>query len=182
MAFFFISFMLDSMQGLLKASFNTVMQIMLLGMILTLLSSQANAIEVGDHLPLGQIQSIQGETFTSEHWTKRNTVVQVWATWCSYCRTQNKYLQQLRQKVPAEQLNIVTISVDRRAESAKDYMEKNQYTFPVVMMTPELSKAIGKRRGVPELYVINPQGRVIQKDYGLMVDLDFFDLARYAKK
>jgi thiol-disulfide isomerase/thioredoxin len=182
MAFFFISFMLDSMQGLLKASFNTVKQIMMLGMILTLLSSQANAIEVGDHLPLGQIQSIQGETFTSEHWTKRNTVVQVWATWCSYCRTQNKYLQQLRQKVPAEQLNIVTISVDRRAESAKDYMEKNQYTFPVVMMTPELSKAIGKRRGVPELYVINPQGRVIQKDYGLMVDLDFFDLARYAKK
>jgi hypothetical protein len=50
------------------------------------------------------------------------------------------------------------------------------------MMTPELSKAIGKRRGVPELYVINPQGRVIQKDFGLMVDLDFFDLARYAAK
>jgi hypothetical protein len=61
-------------------------------------------------------------------------------------------------------------------------MEKNQYSFPVVMMTPELSKAIGKRRGVPELYVINPQGRVIQKDYGLMVDLDFFDLARHATK
>jgi len=61
-------------------------------------------------------------------------------------------------------------------------MGKNQYSFPVVMMTPELSKAIGKRRGVPELYVINPQGRVIQKDFGLMVDLDFFDLARYAAK
>ena len=75
------------MQGLLKASFNTVKQIMLLGMFLTLLSSQANAIEVGDHLPLGQIQSIQGETFTSEHWTKRNTVVQVWATWCSVSYT-----------------------------------------------------------------------------------------------
>ena len=50
------------------------------------------------------------------------------------------------------------------------------------MMTPELSKAIGKRRGVPEIYVINSQGRVIQKDYGLMVDLDLFDLARHAKK
>ena len=182
MAFFFISFMLDSMQGLLKSSSNTVKQIMLLGMFLTLLSSQANAIEVGDRLSLGQIQSIQGETFTPEHWDKRNTVVQVWATWCSYCRTQNKYLQQLRQKLPAEQLNIITISIDRRVESVTDYMEKNQYTFPVVMMTPELSKAIGKRRGVPEVYVINPQGRVIQKDYGLMVDLDFFDLARYATK
>lgn len=182
MAFFFISFILDSMQGLVKSSSNTVKLIVLLGMAFTLLSSQAHAIEVGDRLPLGQIQSIQGETFTPEHWTKRNTIVQVWATWCSYCRTQNKYMQQLRQKVPAEQLNIVTISIDRRAESVKDYMEKNQYSFPVVMMTPELSKAIGKRRGVPELYVINPQGRVIQKDYGLMVDLDFLDLARHATK
>jgi len=155
---------------------------MLLGMLFAVMPIQVKAIEVGDYLPLGKIQSIQGETFTPEHWDKKNTVIQVWATWCSYCRTQNKYLQQLRQKVPAEQLNIITISIDRRAESVRDYMDRNQYTFPVVMMTPELSKAIGKRRGVPEVYVINPQDRVIQKDYGLMVDLDFFDLARYAKK
>jgi len=182
MAFFFISFILLSMQDLLKSLSRPLKQTLLLGMLFTLLSSQANAIEVGDHLPLGQIQSIQGESFGSEQWSKRNTIVQVWATWCSYCRTQNKYLQQLRQKVPAEQLNIVTISIDRRAESVKDYMDRNQYTFPVVMMTPELAKAIGRRRGVPELYVVNPQGRVIQKDFGLMVDLDLFDLARYAKK
>uniref|UniRef100_UPI004047EA38 TlpA disulfide reductase family protein n=2 Tax=Polynucleobacter sp. TaxID=2029855 RepID=UPI004047EA38 len=170
------------LQDIVKSIARTLKQIVLLGTLLILVPSQVNAIEVGDLLPLGQIQSTQGETFTSEHWAKRNTVVQVWDTWCSYCRTQNKYLQQLRQKIPAEQLNIMTISVDRRVESVKDYMERNQYTFPVVMMTPELSKAIGKRRGVPEIYVINSQGRVIQKDYGLMVDLDLFDLARHAKK
>jgi thiol-disulfide isomerase/thioredoxin len=181
MAFFFISFILPSMQDLLKSLSRPLKQTLLLGMLFTVLSSQVNAIEVGDHLPLGKLQSIQGESLGPEQWTQRNTIVQVWATWCSYCRTQNKYLEQLRQKFSAEQLNIVTISIDRRAESVKDYMERNQYTFPVVMMTPELSKAIGRRRGVPELYVVNPQGRVIQKDFGLMVDLDLIDLARYAK-
>jgi len=155
---------------------------MLMAVLLAFASSQAKAIEVGDSLPLGQLLSIQGESFGPDQWSKRNTIVQIWATWCSYCRTQNKYLEQLRQKVPTEQLNIVAISIDRRAESVKDYMEKNQYTFSVVMMTPELAKAIGKRRGVPELYVVNPQGRVIQKDFGLMVDLDLAELARYAKK
>jgi thiol-disulfide isomerase/thioredoxin len=182
----FISFMLISMQYLLKSLSSTVnksaRQIMLLGMLLALFSSQANAIEVGDYLPLGQIQSIQGESLGPDQWSKRNTIVQVWATWCSYCRTQNKYIQQLRQKIPADQLNIVAISIDRRIEPVKDYMERNQYTFPVVMMTPELAKAIGRRRGVPELYVVNPQGQVIQKDFGLMVELDLIELARYAKK
>jgi thiol-disulfide isomerase/thioredoxin len=184
MAFVFIwpiSFILIYMQVLLKSLSRPLKQTLLLGMLFTVLSSQVNAIEVGDHLPLGKLQSIQGESLGPEQWTQRNTIVQVWATWCSYCRTQNKYLEQLRQKFSAEQLNIVTISIDRRAESVKDYMERNQYTFPVVMMTPELSKAIGRRRGVPELYVLNPQGRVIQKDFGLMVDLDLIDLARYAK-
>ena len=182
MAFFFISFILISMKALLKSLSRPLNQALLFGVLLIVAPIQAKAIEVGDHLPLGQLQSIQGESLGPDQWTKRNTIVQVWATWCSYCRTQNKYLQQLRQNVPAEQLNIVTISIDRRVESVKDYMERNQYTFPVVMMTPELAKAIGRRRGVPELYVVNPQGRVIQKDFGLMVDLDLIDLARYAKK
>jgi thiol-disulfide isomerase/thioredoxin len=182
MAFFFISFILISMKALLKSLSRPLNQALLFGVLLIVAPIQAKAIEVGDHLPLGQLQSIQGESLGPDQWTKRNTIVQVWATWCSYCRTQNKYLQQLRQKFPAEQLNIVTISIDRSVEPVKDYMERNQYTFPVVMMTPELAKAIGRRRGVPELYVVNPQGRVIQKDFGLMVDLDLIDLARYAKK
>ena len=159
-----------------------VFKSLLAWMVLACSVSHVHAIEVGDTLALGKIQSLQGQTFTPDDWAQRNTIVQVWATWCSYCRTQNKNLQQLRQQVPANQLNIITISIDRRTELVKDYMERHQYSFPVVMMTPELAKAIGKRRGVPELYVINSQGRVIQKDYGLMVDLDFADLARYAQK
>ena len=140
------------------------------------------AIEVGDYLALGELRSVQGQTYPESHWKQRHTVVQVWATWCSYCRKQNVHLEQLVQKIPANQLNIITISIDNTVSPVKAYLAKNSYTFPVVMMTPELSKAIGKRRGVPEVYVLNPQGTVVQKDYGLMVDLDFFELARYAQK
>jgi thiol-disulfide isomerase/thioredoxin len=143
---------------------------------------QAQAIEVGDQLPLGELRSVRGQIYSENYWKQRHTVVQVWATWCSYCRKQNVHLEQLVQKIPAQQLNVIAISIDKTASPVKAYLAKNSYTFPVVMMTPELSKAIGKRRGVPEVYVLNPQGKVVQKDYGLMVDLDFFELARYAEK
>lgn len=142
----------------------------------------AQAIEVGDHLALGELRTLQGQIYSESDWKQRHTVVQVWATWCPYCRKQNVHLEQLVQKMPTEQLNIITISIDKTVSPVKAYTAKNSYTFPVVMMTPELSKAIGKRRGVPEVYVLNQQGIVVQKDYGLMVDLDFFDLARYAEK
>jgi hypothetical protein len=44
-----------------------------------------------------------------------------------------------------------------------------------------MAKRIGKRRGIPELYVIDPAGIVVQKDFGQMVDADVADLARYSK-
>jgi thiol-disulfide isomerase/thioredoxin len=139
------------------------------------------AIEVGDYLPLGKLQSIQGQSFDESDWTKRNTLVQVWATWCGYCHQQNKNLDQLIKKISPDSMNIITISVDKRIEPVKSYLKDHQYDFPVVMMDARLSSAIGKRRGVPELFILDRDGRVIQKDFGLMVNVDFFDLARYAK-
>jgi thiol-disulfide isomerase/thioredoxin len=139
------------------------------------------AIEVGDYLPLGKLQSIQGQSFDESDWTKRNTLVQIWATWCGYCHQQNKNLDQLTKKISPDSMNVITISVDRRIEPVISYLKDHQYAFPVVMMDARLSAAIGKRRGVPELYILDKDGQVIQKDFGLMVNADFFDLAKYAK-
>jgi thiol-disulfide isomerase/thioredoxin len=138
------------------------------------------AIEVGDYLPLGKLQSIQGQSFDESDWSKRNTLVQVWATWCGYCHQQNKNLDQLTKNLSPGSMNVITISVDRRIEPVISYLKDHQYAFPVVMMDARLSAAIGKRRGVPELYILDKDGRVIQKDFGLMVNADFFDLAKYA--
>jgi hypothetical protein len=76
----------------------------------------------------------------------------------------------------------LTLSIDKQESLVVNYMNKNNYDFPVAMMTPQLSQAIGKRRGVPELYILDKRGVVIQKDYGLMIDLDFFELSKYAQK
>ena len=146
-----------------------------------LVSQVAQSIEVGDYLPLGTVQTIQGQTLDQSHWNQKNTLVHVWATWCGFCHKQNANLNQLIKKIPPGSMNIVTISVDKKVEKVHDYLEKNRYNFEVVMMDAKLSAAIGKRRGVPELYILDRQGRVIQKDYGLMVDVDFFELAKYSK-
>jgi thiol-disulfide isomerase/thioredoxin len=151
------------------------------GLTLVFYCHSIMAINVGDYLLLGNLQSIQGQTYDQSDWNKKNTLVHVWATWCGYCHQQNKNLDQLIKKIPQDSMNIITISVDKRIEPVKSYLKDHKYDFQVVMMDARLSAAIGKRRGVPELYILDRDGRVIQKDYGLMVDLDFFDLAKYAR-
>ncbi|MFZ4708848.1 MAG: TlpA family protein disulfide reductase, partial [Zwartia sp.] len=76
---------------------------------------------------------------------------------------------------------IVALSVDRDEFSAKNYAEEHAWPFLTAMMTPEWSATLGKRRGIPELYVVNPQGKVVQKDFGLMVDADLVELKKYGR-
>jgi thiol-disulfide isomerase/thioredoxin len=141
-----------------------------------------SAVEVGDQLLLGAVTTIHGQVINQSDWNQKNTLVEVWATWCPFCRKQNVHLDQLLKKIPPNSLNVLTISVDKNEADVIGYMKKNNYDFPVAMMTPQLSQAIGKRKGVPEVYVLDKRGVVIQKDYGLMVDLDFFELSKYAQK
>jgi thiol-disulfide isomerase/thioredoxin len=140
------------------------------------------AIEVGDQLLLGTVTTVDGRVMDQAYWNQRNTLVQVWATWCPFCKKQNVHLDQLVKKIPPHSLNVLTLSIDKQESLVVNYMNKNNYDFPVAMMTPQLSQAIGKRRGVPELYILDKRGVVIQKDYGLMIDLDFFELSKYAQK
>ena len=75
----------------------------------------------------------------------------------------------------------MALSVDRDEFSAQNYAEQHAWPFLTAMMTPEWSATLGKRRGIPELYVVNPQGKVVQKEFGLMVEADLFELKKYGQ-
>ena len=90
-------------------------------------------------------------------------------------------MQALYDKTRDTELRIVTLAVDKDPENTRSYIEEHEVTFPVAMMTPEMASRIGKRRGIPELYVVDPSGIVVQKDYGQMVEADVAELIRYSR-
>lgn len=145
------------------------------------LSGAGHAIEVGDSLIIDRLETIDGQVLTEESLKGKYLIVQVWATWCPYCHRQNLNLIELANRTKGKPLEIIALSVDRNPTVVPPYVLNHHLNFPVAMMTPALDKAIGKRRGVPELYVVDPTGKVVQKDFGQMVDLDIFDLADYVK-
>jgi len=148
---------------------------------LSALSSLVAAVEVGDSLVIDRIETIDGQVLTRESLAGKHLVIQVWATWCPYCHRQNLNLIELANRTKGKPLEIIALSVDRNPTLVPPYVLKHHLNFPVAMMTPALDKAIGKRRGVPELYVVDPAGKVVQKDWGEMIDLDVYDLADYVK-
>jgi len=155
---------------------------LLLLVVGALYAFKASAINVGDHIRMGDLVTVDGQTLSAADLKGQYLAVQVWATWCPYCHRQNANLKELVKRTQDSNLKVIGLSIDKSAEVVKTYATKYEINFPLVMMTPELSEQIGKRRGVPELYVIDPTGKVIQKDFGQMVDLDIFDLARFGRR
>jgi thiol-disulfide isomerase/thioredoxin len=163
--------------------FMNILRSCCLGLILLFGTSGqfARAVEVGQTIRVSGLTSFSGQTITAEQLAGKYLIIQIWASWCPYCHKQNLNLQKLAPQLSPNKAVIVALSVDRDEFSAKNYAEEHAWTFLTAMMTPEWSATLGKRRGIPELYVVNPQGKVVRKDFGLMVDADLFELKKYGQ-
>ena len=147
-----------------------------------LLTPIAHALEVGDTLNVSAIQTLDGQTVNPETLKGKYLVLQIWASWCPYCHNQNMNLKKFVDETKSSHIQVVGLSIDKKVSAAQDYANKHNLNFPNGMMPADLSAKIGKLRGIPTLYVIDPQGKIVQKDVGEMVDLDVFELDRYGKK
>jgi thiol-disulfide isomerase/thioredoxin len=143
--------------------------------------SAVMAIEIGQTLPFEKIQTLDGNYFEIPKNNTKNTLIQLWASWCPFCKRQNNYLESFSKRTPPGSINIVTISIDKTPVIAKEYMRQNHYSFPAAMMTPELNQAIGKIRGVPVLLILDAKNKVIYKEIGEVFEEDYIELIKYAR-
>ena len=143
--------------------------------------SAVMAIEIGQTLSFEKIQTLDGAYFEIPKNNTKNTLIQLWASWCPFCKRQNNYLESFSRRIPPESMNIVTISIDKTPTIANEYMKQNHYSFPAAMMTPELNKAIGKIRGVPVLFILDAKNKLIYKEIGEVFEEDYVELIKYAR-
>ena len=143
--------------------------------------SEVMALEIGQTLPLERIQTLDGVYFEIPKNNTKNTLIQLWASWCPFCKRQNNYLEKFSKQIPSGSINIVTISIDKTPAIAKEYMRQNHYSFPAAMMTPELNQTIGKIRGVPVLLILDAKNKLIYKEIGEVFEEDYIELIKYAK-
>jgi thiol-disulfide isomerase/thioredoxin len=147
-----------------------------------LVALPALAAGVGDRIAWSDVALIDGRVLRASELRGRTVVVEFWATWCPFCAAQNPHLQKLHAQHGGKGLVVLTFSIDKDVEPVRKYMAERNYTFPVAMAGPQSDAWFGRRKALPEVYVVDASGRIVFRELGEMFPEDIAALARFASK
>jgi thiol-disulfide isomerase/thioredoxin len=122
-----------------------------------------------------QALDLLGMPVNKDNWAGKVVLVNFWATWCPPCRVEIPELLQLKREFK-DRLEIVGISEDDDPPvEVLKFARQQRMTYPIVMATGELIDAYGGVPALPTSFLIDTQGRVVQKHSGLY-PIEAYDL------
>jgi thiol-disulfide isomerase/thioredoxin len=96
------------------------------------------------------------------------TIINFWATWCPPCRAEIPDLIALQNKY-RDRLQIVGVSEDESPPAeVRQFVVQHAMNYPVVMATKEIEQRFPGVRALPTSFVLDRDGRVVQKHVGML--------------
>lgn len=148
-------------------------------LLLAAMSVPLAAVATTQRVQWTDIELIDNRVLRAAELTDHVVVAQIWASWCPFCGAQNPHVQKLYETYVGQGLRVIAFSIDKTVEAARDYIAKRGYTFPVAMTSPQVDAWFGRRRALPETYVVNRAGEVVFVHRGEMFPEDIAGLARF---
>lgn len=136
----------------------------------------------GSLLALPEVALFDGSVFRPAQADGRVLVIYWWSSTCPFCALQSPEMQKLwdaQRSLGSRGLQLLTLSIDRRPEEARAYLQKKGYTFPAGFVTPEIQRVLPKPRGLPITLVRGRDGRLLQAEKGQMFAEDVEQLSRW---
>ncbi|MEE9224572.1 MAG: redoxin domain-containing protein [Bacteroidota bacterium] len=119
-----------------------------------------------------EAENLSGEVIQLAKLKGKVVVLDFWATWCGPCRAAFPFVQKVYEKY-RENSDVMILAVNtwervkgaERVDVVENFMEKNNYTFPVVY---DESKVVDKYEveGIPTQFYIDREGTIQFKEVG----------------
>ena len=123
-------------------------------------------VEAGDTAPKFAITTESGQRIASTDFNGKLLVVNFWATWCPPCIEEMPSLNQFAQAMGPQGVVVLGVSIDKTERAYRDFLQRNPLAFQVARDPEEnISSSYGTFKW-PETYVINREGKVVQKYIG----------------
>jgi thiol-disulfide isomerase/thioredoxin len=120
-----------------------------------------------DPAPDFKLETLDGKPLTLAAYKGKVVLLNFWATWCGPCRAEIPDLIALQDKY-GDRLQILGLVVDDDDQDAiKSFVSDSRINYPVALATNEIRLQYGGIAALPTSFVIDPEGRIVQKHEGL---------------
>jgi peroxiredoxin len=154
-----------------KSKLDLLLQVLIGVLVVALVAvfgyaTRDGVIGVGDRAPDFSVRTEAGPTVSLSDFGGKVLVLNFWATWCPPCIQEMPSLDQFAKQFRDSGVVVVGVSVDEDEAAYRRFLKQAGVSFA---MGRDPESAISDRFGTyryPETYVINRDGKVLQKIVG----------------
>ena len=126
-------------------------------------------VAVGGTLREATLQGLSGASRNLSEFRGKPLIINVWASWCGPCQQEMGSLERLARSKVGKQFTVIGISTDDYPEAAHAFLRRNKTSFShFIDQRLLLENMLGADR-LPLTVLVDAQGRVLDKIYGVQV-------------
>jgi cytochrome c biogenesis protein CcmG, thiol:disulfide interchange protein DsbE len=120
-----------------------------------------------DTAPAFQLNDLDGKPVSLTEAKGKVVLLNFWATWCGPCRAEIPDLVDLQKRYP-DKLEIIALATEEDdADEVRRFVLHSGINYRVAMASDDVVREYGGVAALPTSFVIDAQGRVVQKHVGL---------------
>jgi cytochrome c biogenesis protein CcmG/thiol:disulfide interchange protein DsbE len=123
---------------------------------------------VGREAPNFTLPQLDGPPVTLGKLRGQVVVINFWASWCAQCQAEQAALDQAWQQFQDSGVVVIGVNFEDSAGAARGYVRTHNVTYPVVEDASSKTALAYGLRGVPETFVVNKSGRIVNHVIGLV--------------
>jgi cytochrome c biogenesis protein CcmG/thiol:disulfide interchange protein DsbE len=121
---------------------------------------------VGRAAPNFTLPQLDGPPVTLSSLRGQVVVINFWASWCAECQAEQAALDQTWQQFQDSGVVVIGVNFQDSTGAARSYVRTQGVTYPVVEDAGSQTALAYGLRGVPETFVVNQSGRVVNRVFG----------------
>ena len=137
-----------------------------------LVRTQQGPVGIGARAPEFVLNTFDGREIDTADLLGKVMVVNFWASWCKPCEQEALELELAYQMYKDQGVEFLGVDYVDTETEALDYLDRFDITYP---NGPDLGTYISQRyrmRGVPETYIVGPDGRIVAVQIGPYTSID----------
>ena len=128
----------------------------------------------GSVAPDFELQSLDGKPVRLSDFRGKAVLLNFWATWCAPCKIEMPWFVDLQKQYAPQGLQVIGVAMDDSGEDAiAKFTKQMGINYPILIGKEAVGDAYGGVEFLPTTFIIDRQGKVVDRVFGLVSRSEF---------